>query len=126
MKLFRESQEIYLLKFVMKLKLKKHNFPSTVKSNSLSLILPDNMLIYTALVLAHSNSFKDFSSKKTLNDLERCLTPVIEALMSDLKGFSYNLNKNTLESMKVHKDIHDSDDSNEYSVVSLLLNQIFV
>lgn len=77
------------------------------------------MLVYTALVLAHSDQFKDFSSKKTLNDLERCLRPVIEALMSDPKGFSYNLNKNTLESMKVHKDIHDSDDSNEYSVVSL-------
>lgn len=77
------------------------------------------MLVYTALIIAHSNSFKDFSSKKTLNDLERCLRPVIEALMSDPKGFSYNLNKNTLESMKVHKDIHDSDDSNVYSVVSI-------
>lgn len=87
-----------------------------MKSNC-TLLLPDNMLVYTALVLAHSNIFKDFSSKKTLNDLERCLCPVIDALMSDKKGFSYNLNKNTLESMKIHKDIHDSDDSNEYSVV---------
>lgn len=90
-----------------------------VKSNSLSIILPDNMLVYSALVLAHSNSLKDFSSKNTLNDLERCLRLVIDALMSDPKGFSYNLNKNTLESMKVYKDIHDPDDSNEYSVVSL-------
>ena len=87
------------------------------KSQSITHFLPEYALVFSILILSHCEKFEDVTNHQTLNLIERCIRPVVDALLSDKKSFSYSLVMNTIEGMKHHKDILDND-SNTKSVVS--------
>jgi sister-chromatid-cohesion protein PDS5 len=80
-------------------------------------ILPDYILPFAVTVLAHSSFFQDRNSVEQLQLVEKCLSFVLEPLITNKETFCFTLYSNMIEKMKHSKSAYQpfNDQINEVS-----------
>lgn len=78
-------------------------------------ILPDYILPFAVSVLAHSTLLEESSNKEQLKTVEKCLSFILEPLVSNKETFCFSLYTNMIKKMKHSKSAYQphNDQINE-------------